>query len=125
MKASAVVMVSGVVVLLCALAGATSIADYEKMSRHDGSELVASFIDKMTTDIREKNPDLAVRIRNWFAVTPEGKELPEGFERLVIELGALDKLAKEGRADLSKIQIESVIVYIVKEKFMPPTKAGK
>jgi hypothetical protein len=41
-----------------------------------------NFIDKMTTHIREKNPDLAVKIRNWFAVTPAGREFPEGFERL-------------------------------------------
>ena len=122
---SAAVIVTAVLLLACAHAGATSIADYNRMSPHDGSELVAGFIDKMTTDIREKNPDLAVQIRNWFSVTPKGKELPGGFERLVVELLALDGLAKDGKADLSKIQIESVIVYIVKEKFMPAAQPAK
>jgi hypothetical protein len=30
--------------------------------------------------------------------------------------------AKEGRADLAKIQLESVIVWIIKQKFPPPAK---
>src|ERR1700746_3079903 len=106
------------VVFISALAGATSVSDYNKMSAQDSSNLVANFIDKMTTDIRAKNPDLAVRIRNWFAVSPDGKRLPEGFERLAVELGALEIAAKYGKADLSRIHVESVIVYLVKQKFM-------
>jgi soluble cytochrome b562 len=112
------------VVFISALAGATSVSDYNKMSAADSSNLVANFIDKMTTDIRAKNPDLAVKIRNWFAVKAEGRELPEGFERLVVELGALELAAKDGKADLSKIQVESVIVYLVKQKFMAPAKGN-
>ena len=111
------------VVFISALAGATSISDYEKMPSSRRDDLVVNFIDKMTTDIRAKNPDLAVKIRNWFAVKAEGRELPEGFERLLVELGALDLAAKDGKADLSKIQIESVIVYLVKQKFTPPVKS--
>src|SRR5947207_1167085 len=101
MKCFAVVAV----VLFSALAGATSISDYEKMPEATRNDLVVNFIDKMTTDIREKNPDLAVKIRNWFAVSPDGKRLPEGFERLVVELGALEIAAKDGKADLSRIQV--------------------
>jgi hypothetical protein len=41
------------------------------------------------------------------------------MERLTIELAAIEIQAKEGRADLSKIQLESVIVYLVKQKFQP------
>jgi hypothetical protein len=122
---SALVVRSVLLALVCASAGATSVADYNKMSPRAGSELLANFVDKMTTDIRAKNPDLAVKIRNWFSVKPAGKELPEGCERLAIELGGLEIAASRGKADLSKIQVESVIVYIVKEKFMPAAQAGK
>lgn len=107
------------VVFISALAGATTISDYEKMPSSQRNDVVVNFIDKMTTDIRAKNPDLAVKIRNWFAVKAEGRELPEGFERLLVELGALEMAAKDGKADLAKIQIESVIVYLVKQKFAP------
>jgi hypothetical protein len=63
------------------------------------NDLVVNFIDKMTTDMREKNPDLAVKIRNWFAVTPAGREFPEGFERLAVEIGALQMAAKDGKGE--------------------------
>jgi hypothetical protein len=61
-----------------------------------------NFIDKMTTHIPEKNPDLAVKIRNWFAVTPAGREFPEGFERLAVEIGALQGRERRERRIFSK-----------------------
>jgi hypothetical protein len=111
------------VVFISALAGATTVRDYVKMPADARNDLVVNFIDKMTTDIREKNPDLAVKIRNWFAVTPEGRPFPEGLERLTVEIGALQMAARDGKADLSKVQIESVIVYLVKQKFMSTAPA--
>jgi hypothetical protein len=41
------------------------------------------------------------------------------MEKLAIELGAVEIQAKDGRADLSKIQLESVIMWVVKQKFAP------
>jgi hypothetical protein len=73
----------------------------------------------MTTDLRAKNEPLATDIRNWFAVKADGKPLSEGMERLFVELAAIDIQAKDGKADLSKIQLESVIVWVVKQKFAP------
>lgn len=113
------------VVFISALAGATTISDYVKMPTAARNDLVVNFIDKMTNDIREKNPDLAVKIRDWFAVKPEGRPVPEGFERLAVEIGALQMAAKDGKADLSKVQLESVIVYIVREKFQPAATPRK
>ena len=54
-----------IAVVLFSLAGATTVSDYVKMPAAKRNDLVVNFIDKMTTDIREKNPDLAVKIRNW------------------------------------------------------------
>jgi uncharacterized protein (DUF3820 family) len=61
--------------------------------------------------------NLAQDMRNWFAVKPDGKPTSEGMERLYVELQA-----REGKADLSKIQPESVILWVVKQKFPPPAK---
>ncbi|MFZ1157893.1 MAG: hypothetical protein WAO10_08940 [Candidatus Sulfotelmatobacter sp.] len=33
--------------------------------------------------------------------------------------------SREGKADLSKIQLESVIVWVAKQKFSPPAKENK
>jgi len=41
------------------------------------------------------------------------------MERLTVELGALEQQAKAGKVDLSKVQVEGVIVYVVKQKFQP------
>lgn len=99
-------------------AGATSVKDYNAKPAADRSALVANYIDKMTTDLRAKNPDMARDVRNWFTVKQAGKPLSEGMERLTVELGAIELQARDGKADLSKIQVESVIVWLVKQKFM-------
>src|ERR1035441_7289832 len=70
----------------------------------DRSAYVADFIDKMTTDLRAKNPELAQSIRTRFAEKPAGKTLSEGMEHLNVELGAVEIQAKDGKADRSKVQ---------------------
>ena len=106
-------------------AQATSLKEFNAKTDKEQSACVADFVDKMTTDMRAKNPKLATDIRNWFAVKPEGKPTSEGMERLYVELTALELQSKEGKADLSKIQLESVIVWVVKQKFPPPVTAQK
>jgi hypothetical protein len=101
---------------------AMSLKDFDAKPAADRSAYVADFIDRMTTDLRAKNPELAQSIRTWFAEKAAGKNLSEGMERLNVELGAVEIQAQQGKADLSKIQLESVIVYLVKQKFPPPSK---
>jgi|SRR5579859_5134956 len=101
---------------------AMSLKDFNATPAAERSSYVADFIDKMTTDLRAKNPELAQNIRTWFAVKSEGKTSSEGMERLNIELAAVEIQAREGKADLSKVQLESVIVWVVKQKFPPPSK---
>ena len=101
---------------------AMSLKDFNARPAADRSAYVADFIDKMTTDLRAKNPELAQSIRTWFAVKSEGKTSSEGMERLNIELAAVEIQANDGKADLSKVQLESVIVWVVKQKFPPPSK---
>src|SRR5260370_33571634 len=101
---------------------AMSLKDFNARPPADRSAYVADFIDKMTTDLRAKNPELAQSIRTWFAVKAEGKTSSEGMERLNVELGAVEIQAKDGKADLSKVQLESVIVWVGKQKFPPPAK---
>ena len=48
-----------------------------------------------------------------------GKPFSAGLERLYVELGALESLAHDGKVDLTKIQVEGVIVKVVKDKFPP------
>src|ERR1041385_5871342 len=95
---------------------AMSLKDFDAKAPADRSAYVADFIDHMTNDLRAKNPELAQSIRTWFAEKAAGKTLSEGMERLNVELAAVEIQAQQGKADLSKIQLESVIVYVVKQK---------
>ena len=114
-----------VLLLSAGAAEATSLKDFNAKPDKEQAVCVSDFIDKMTTDMRAKNPQLAQDIRNWFAVKPAGKATSDGMERLFVELTAIELQARDGKADLSKIQLESVIVWVVKEKFPPPAQSAR
>ena len=100
-------------------AQAMSLKDFNTKPTHDQSVYVVDFIEKMTADLGVKNPKLGQDIRDWFSRKQEGKPFSEGLERLYVELGALEILAHDGKVDLTKIQVEGVIVKVVKDKFPP------
>jgi hypothetical protein len=117
------VLITVIVLLISAgSARATTLQELNAKSDKEQAATVTNFIDKMTTDMAAKNPQLAQDIRNWFVVKPTGKPVSEGMEKLYVELTAIELQAKDGKADLSKIQLESVIVWVVKQKFPPPPK---
>ncbi len=105
--------------LACGPAQAKSVKDFETMSTPDQSAYLLSFLDKMTSDLGRTNEKLAQDIRNYFFVKQGDKPFSEGMERVFVELTALERAEKAGKADLTKIQIESIIVYVVKQKFPP------
>ena len=43
-----------------------SLKEYGAKPAAERAATVSDFIDKMTTDLRAKNPELATAIRNWF-----------------------------------------------------------
>ena len=100
-------------------AQAMSLKDFNTKLAADRSAYVADFIDKMTADLGAKNPQLGQDIRDWFSRKQEGKPFSAGLERLYVELGALESVAHDGKVDLTKIQVEGVIVKVVKDKFPP------
>ena len=100
-------------------AQAMSLKDFNTKRTHDRSVYVVDFIEKMTGDLGANNPQLAQDIRDWFSRKQDGKPFSAGLERVYVELGALESLAQEGKVDLSKIQVEGVIVKVVKDKFPP------
>src|ERR1700751_4953417 len=102
-------------------ARAMSLPEFEAKPSHDQSVYVVDFIEKSTADLYAKNPKLAQAIRDWFSKVQDGKPFSEGIEKLGVEMTALDLLSREGKADLAKIQVEGVIVKVIKDKF-PPQK---
>ena len=102
-----------------------TVKDFEAKPTAEQSAIITAFVDKMTGDIGRDNPQLARNIHDYFFTKQAGKSFAEGLENLSLELAALDSVAKNGKIDLSKIQIEGVIVKVVKDKFPPSAKAVK
>ena len=102
-------------------ARALAVKDFEAKPTAEQSAIITGFVDKMTGDIGHDNPQLARDIHDYFFTKQAGQPFAEGIEKVAVELAALDIAAKDGKADLSKIQIEGVIVKVVKDKF-PPQK---
>lgn len=122
----ALVTASLLALLASTSALAKSVQEFEAMPSAAQSEYTVTFLEKMTLDLRQKNPKLAQDIKDYFVRKQAGSETSEGFVDFEAALGAVDDLAKKGKADLSKMQIESVIVYVVKQKFPPQqTQAAK
>jgi hypothetical protein len=111
-----------IALLILIPAQAINLKDFNARPPAEQSGYVVNFIDKMASDLGAKNPQLGQSIRDYFSRKMEGKPVSEGIERLYVELGAVEIQAKDGRADLSKIQLESVIVWVVKQKFPPPAR---
>jgi hypothetical protein len=99
---------------------AVSVKDYEAKSAHDQVAVMAEYLDRMTGDLHARDPQLSKNIHDFFWVVPAGEKFTEGELRLQAELIALDRAAKEGKVDLTKIPIEGVILKVVKDKFSPP-----
>ena len=121
-KLATVAAILGAIFLTVVPASAKSVQDYESMAPADQSEYMIGFLEKMTFDMSQKNPKLAQDIKDYFVRKQPGKPFSEGLEKVTVELVAVDNMAKQGKADLSKIQIESIVVYVVKQKFPPPSK---
>jgi len=98
-------------------ARAMSLTEFEAKPAHDRAVYVVDFVEKSTSGLFEKNPKMAQAIRDWFSREQAGKPYSEGLEKLFVEMTALDLLGREGKADLSKIQVEGVIVKVIKDKF--------
>jgi len=124
-KIVVVAAILSAILLTGAPAFAKSVQDFEAMAPADQSVYVVSFLEKMTSDLGQKNPKLAEDIKDYFVRKQPGKPFSEGLEKVSVELFAVDNMAKQGKADLSKIQIESIVVYVVKQKFPPPVTAQK
>lgn len=124
-KFVAVAAILSAIFLTAASASAKSVQDFEAMAPADQSSYMIAFLEKMTFDMSQKNPRLAQDIKDYFVRKQTGKPFSEGLEKVTVELVAVDNLAKQGKTDLSKIQIESIVVYVVKQKFPPPVAAQK
>ena len=98
------------------VASATSVNDYEHQTIDQKLDTLDAAVAKIVTNMAAVNPDLSKAIDNFFNVTPPGKPAPEGFVRFEEEVEAAEK---SGTMDLNKLQIETIIVDVIKTYVMP------
>jgi hypothetical protein len=89
------------------------------MPRREATAYVVGFIGKMVADLAQTNPALAAALKEFFVRTPPERDVSEGLMKFYVEVRALDMLAGTGKLDPDKIQVEGVIVKVVKDKFPP------
>jgi hypothetical protein len=103
-------------------ARAMSLSEFNGKASKERAVYVVDFVEKSTAGLYEKNPQMAQAIRDWFSQLQQGKPYSAGLEKLYVELTALELLGKEGKADLAKIQVEGVIVKVIKDRFPAQAK---
>jgi hypothetical protein len=95
-------------------ASALSVRAYENATKSERADKVAAAIDKIIADVARVNPDLSKAIHDYFYVTPAGQSQAPGVIAFGAELLAVEKMADNGKLDRDKVQIEGILLDIVK-----------
>ena len=114
----AVVLIAFAVVAMPLRTFALSLRQYESESKQERAEFVAGAITKIVADVNKANPTLAKNIHDYFYVIPQGRAESPGLIAFAGELGAAENLADKGKLDRDKVQIEGILLTIIKRDVM-------
>lgn len=104
-------------------ASAMSVREYETETKQQQADFVAREIDKIVSDVGKVNPVLSKVIHDYFYVIPKGRPESPGLIAFGAELAAVENLAEKGKLDLDKVQIEGILLDIVKTDVLPKQKS--
>jgi len=119
----AAALLIAVALLVVPPAEARSVSEWEIMPRREATAYVVGVIGKMVADLAQPNPALAAALKEFFVRPAPARDVSEGLLKFYVEVSALDMLAGTGKLDPDRIQVEGVIVKLVKDKF-PPQQWG-
>ena len=105
---------------LCAAAtpvSAMSVRAFDALSGPAQGKFVADYVLNVKMGLAQTNPAFAQSVWDYFVKDVPGKTTSQGLEDMLVQELVIDKLAKQGKADPSKIEIESVINYVIKQHF--------
>jgi hypothetical protein len=95
-------------------AWALSVRDYENAPKAEQADKVVNAIDKIVADVARVNPDLSRAIHDYFYVIPKGQPESPGLIAFEGDLLAVERAADQGKADRDKMQIEGILLGVVK-----------
>jgi hypothetical protein len=99
-------------------ASALSVNDFERQTRNQQTDYVLKAVDKIVAEVAKADPALARAIHDYFEVTPAGQKQPPGLMAFAASLGAIEELAGKGKFDLDKVQIEGILLDVIKTTLM-------
>ena len=100
-------------------ASAMSVRQYESEPQEQRVDLLSSAIGKIVADVAKVNPTLSKSIYDYFHVIPQGQVESPGLIAFGAELVTVENLAGKGKLDLDKVQIEGILLEIIKLDVMP------
>jgi hypothetical protein len=100
-------------------AQAMSVRQYESEPIKQRTPEAVHAIQKIIDDVAKVNPALSQAIDDYFTVIPPGQPEAPGLIKFEGGLSAVDNLAAQGKLDLDKVQIEGILLDIVKSDVMP------
>ena len=95
-------------------AWALSVRDYENATKEQQADSVANAIDKIIADVAKVDPALSRAIHDYFYIIPKGQPESPGLIAFEGDLLAVERAADHGRADRDKMQIEGILLGVVK-----------
>ena len=98
---------------------ALSVRAYESESKQQRADFVANEIDKIVTEVTKANPALAKAVHDYFYVVPKGQPESPGLIAFAGALAAVEDSAGQGKLDLDKVQVEGILLGIIKRDVMP------
>jgi hypothetical protein len=95
-------------------------------SNRDQILYVTSCLARLVIAVGKTDEPLAQKIKSYYADKPPGMQYPQGMHDLFTNIADLERQAKtDSNVDLSKIEIEDIILRTTAIKFgMPDTAAG-
>jgi hypothetical protein len=95
----------------------TSVKDWEAKSDNLQAAYVLTFVDLMAPSAAPSYKVKPGQIRDYFLHRTPADKMPEGIAMVIAGTGLLDRAAKRGGIDLSKIYIEDVVQWVTDLKF--------
>jgi hypothetical protein len=118
-----ITFLAAVMLLIPFQASALSVKQYKSETKDQRADFVAGEIAKIVADVAKVNPALSKSIYDYFHAILQGQPESPGLIAFAGALAAVEDAADHGKLDLDKVQIEGILLGIIKRDVMPKQAA--
>lgn len=109
------VLVTAAEVVVPYAASAMSVPDFEQQTIAQKADFIKQYVQQKIDGIRSSDPQRAAALENYFIVASENSGTSPGMAQVSGRIGNVQLLGQEGRLDPSKIQVERILNYVIRE----------